>query len=301
MKILVTGGTTFVSESMAIYFEQKGHEVYVLNRGTKKQPSNVTLLKHDRHSDFDISHIAFDVVIDVTAYTGLDVRKLLNALNLDDLKSYILISSSAVYHELDAQPFLETLQPKENKIWGKYGLDKIEAEKTLMEGFEHYYIIRPPYLYGPKNNVYREAFVFDCAMQKRPFYLPQDGSLPLHFFYIDDLCKLVEKMIDTNPEKRIYNVGNENTITIKEWVHMCYQIVGQEPLFINVDQSIPQRSYFPFYDYAYKLDVTRQKSLLKTLTPIKEGLKKSYAWYINNQDKVTRKPFLEFISKELEK
>ena len=34
MKILVTGGTVFVSKYAAQYFAQKGHEVFVLNRGT---------------------------------------------------------------------------------------------------------------------------------------------------------------------------------------------------------------------------------------------------------------------------
>ena len=33
------------------------------------------------------------------------------------------------------------------------------------------YILRPSYLYGPMNNVYREAFVFDCALEDRNFYV----------------------------------------------------------------------------------------------------------------------------------
>ena len=69
-----------------------------------------------------------------------------------------------------------------NSIWRKYGSDKIEAEEYLMEKVPDAYVIRPPYLYGPMNDVYREAFVFDCALQHRKFYMPGDGSQKLQFF-----------------------------------------------------------------------------------------------------------------------
>ena len=38
-KILVTGGTTFVSKYAADFFQNRGYEVYVLNRNTKPQES----------------------------------------------------------------------------------------------------------------------------------------------------------------------------------------------------------------------------------------------------------------------
>ena len=40
-KILVTGGTTFVSKYVADYFVNAGYEVYVLNRNTKPQVQGV--------------------------------------------------------------------------------------------------------------------------------------------------------------------------------------------------------------------------------------------------------------------
>ena len=42
-KILVTGGTTFVSKYAAEYFVNMGYEVYVLNRNTKSQVRGVKL------------------------------------------------------------------------------------------------------------------------------------------------------------------------------------------------------------------------------------------------------------------
>ena len=40
-KILVTGGTTFVSKYVAQYFVNQKYDVYVLNRNTKSQISGV--------------------------------------------------------------------------------------------------------------------------------------------------------------------------------------------------------------------------------------------------------------------
>ena len=48
-KILITGGTTFVSKYAAQYFSEHNYEVYVLNRNTKPQIQGVTLIEGDRH------------------------------------------------------------------------------------------------------------------------------------------------------------------------------------------------------------------------------------------------------------
>lgn len=300
MKILVTGGTTFVSQRIAEFFVTLNHEVYVLNRGNKPQITGVKAILLDRHESFDLSNDEFDVVIDVTAYTRKDVQLLLNALNLKSLKTYVLISSSAVYSEKDEQPFKESLEPKENIIWGKYGMDKIEAERMLQDNFDNHYIIRPPYLYGPGNNVYREAFVFDCAKENRPFYLPEDGSMPLQFFYIDDLCKIIELLIDIQPQEKILNVGNPTPVTIKEWVKLCYEVVGNDLKIVNVPKNVNYRNYFPFYNYAYQLDTSLQEKYLKTVTSLERGLKKSFEWYQDNEDQVKKKPLFEYIKENLQ-
>ena len=48
-KILVTGGTVFVSKYVAEYFVKKGYDVYVLNRNTHEQCAGVTLIEADRN------------------------------------------------------------------------------------------------------------------------------------------------------------------------------------------------------------------------------------------------------------
>ena len=292
-KVLVTGGTIFVSRYIAEYYVAKGCDVYVLNRNSKPQPEGVTLIEADRHNLGELLRdYCFDVVID-TAYNAYDVDTLLDALG--EYKDYILISSSAVYPEYVTQPFKEEDILAENKYWGKYGTDKIEAESTLLMRDSNAYILRPPYLYGPMNNVYREAFVFDCAMANRKFYLPQEGKMQMQFFHVYDLCRFIDIILENKPQQHIFNVGNKETISARKWVEICYEIAGKQADFVNVYGEIEQRNYFSFYNYEYYLDVSKQYELMKDVKSLNEGLTEAYNWYINNMDKVNKKPYMDYI------
>lgn len=298
MKILVTGGTVFASRFTAEYFAARGNDVYVLNRGNRPQSDGVTLIKADRHALGDtLKGRSFDAVIDVCAYNETDVRELLDGLG--EFGCYVMVSSSAVYPETLPQPFNERQEIGANSIWGDYGVNKIAAEKALLERVPDAYIIRPPYLYGKMNNLYREAFVFECAEKSLPFYVPKDGGLPLQFFDIEDMCRFIGILLDKRPERRVFNVGNPERVTVNGWVKRCYGVLDKRPVCVYVDGNIPQRSYFPFYDYDYKLDVSAMLELMPEVKPLEEGLRQSYEWFAENRELIARKPLLEFIGNSL--
>lgn len=297
-KALITGGTVFVSRYAAEYYVKKGYEVYVLNRNSRVQPEGVTLIEADRHNlGNQLRDYHFDMVFDITAYDAEDVDCLLDALG--SYEDYILISSSAVYPEYGPQPFCENTQLGENKFWGKYGTGKIEAEQALIRRNPEAYILRPPYLYGPMNNVYREAFVFECALKNRPFYLPQEGQMQLQFFYIDDLCRFMDLLLEQKPKRHIFNVGNKETISIRDWVSLCYRIAGKDAEFVNVNSKIEQRNYFSFYNYEYCLNVKAQEDLMPETTLLEAGLEESFRWYLGHEDAVNQKPFIQYIDTHL--
>lgn len=293
-KVLITGGTVFVSRFVAEYYVQKGYEVYVLNRNHGVQSKGVHLLQADRHALGDkLRPFHFDVIFDMTAYTAADVNDLLDAAGSYD--DYILLSSSAVYPETAPQPFAEETPTGPNTFWGKYGTDKIAAEEALVKRVPNAYILRPPYLYGPMNNVYREAFVFECALKGRTFYLPGDGQMKLHFFHVYDLCLFMDILLAQKPEQHIFNVGNNETISIRDWVALCYRTAGKTASFASISPDIEQRNYFSFYNYEYRLDVRKQEELLPVTKSLEDGLRESFDWYLKNTEKVNRKPLIEYI------
>ena len=301
-KILVTGGTVFASRYIAEYYTQfvpeyaaeQEAEVYVMNRGTHRQVSGVHFIECDKNNiGGRLRGYEFDVVIAVNIYTKAEMQQLIDGL--DVIHDFVFISSSAVYPETLPQPFTEESECGANSIWGDYGINKLEAERYLMERVPQAYILRPPYLYGRMNNLYREAFVFDCAIAERRFYVPNDGTMKLQFFYIGDLCRFIDILLREKPRQRIFNVGNKNTEDINSFVKACYKAVGDKPTIVNVYGQHEQRSYFPFYNYGYELDVTKMLELMPETMPLDKGMRESYLWYRDNSRAVKKKPYFEYI------
>ena len=83
-------------------------------------------------------------------------------------------------------------------------------------------------------------------------------------------------------------------------MRLCYAVLGREPVLRYVRADVPQRSYFPFYDYEYVLDVEAMRRLLPEPTPLTESLRRSYKWYSENRGLIVRKPLLDFIAVNLE-
>lgn len=181
----------------------------------------------------------------------------------------------------------------------------MKAEEALQKRVPNAYILRPPYLYGPMNNVYREAFVFDCALRNRKFYLPGNGEMKLQFFHIYDLCRFIDVILNNKPHQHIFNVGNKDVVSIRKWVELCYQIVGKQVDFVNVEDDTEQRNYFSFYHYEYYLDVSKQYELMQDVKslydvkPLYDGLEESFEWYKNNSGEVIQKPYFDYIDNNL--
>ncbi len=225
MEILVFGGTQFVSSHIAKRLVKDGYNVTTLTRGNTKglHEDKVKELYADRHNETELKevlgNIDFDYVIDVSGYTLSDIEKSYSVLKNKGIKGYVFISSSAVYKESDVFPIREDFPVGENKFWGKYGTDKLEAEKFLIEknkqeGFP-VVILRPPYIYGEGNNIYREAFIFDRLRENQPVIMPHNGKTVVQFIHIEDLYKTIEEIIKSNITGKIYNVGNYEAITFK--------------------------------------------------------------------------------------
>ena len=117
----------------------------------------------------------------------------------------------------------------------------------------------------------------------------------LHFLHVEDLCRFAEILLEKQPAQRIFNVGNPDCITVRDWVTACYAACGKEPRFVSVSPDVEQRQYFPFYNYEYVLDVSAQCSLMSDFIPMEKGLAESLVWYRGHEDAVRRKPLLEYI------
>ena len=83
-----------------------------------------------------------------------------------------------------------------------------------------------------------------------------------------------------------------------ECVKLCYKAVAKKPEFRFVNADVSQREYFPFHDYEYVLDVSKQEKLMPETISLEEGLAKEFAWYKENPDSVYyRKPYSDAIAR----
>lgn len=294
--VLVMGGSYFIGKKIVDLLLSQDYEIYILNRGSKKvTDKRIKNLISDRNDPSMMKEVleehTFDAVIDVSGVSPQQINILLNSLDTSSLKQFIFISSSAVY-DINNQlaPFKETDKLHSNSYWTIYSQNKIDSEKVLREYFQHkdtvLSILRPPFVYGENNYAPRETFVFEHILHNKPIIVPGDGSTRLQFIYTTDLAMIISKLL-TNPpvNLNIYNVGNRNSVTMIEWIHLCEKVVDKKATIVNFDYIKHKKnitSFFPFYDYDNVLDVNKVNEFYSEETDFIEGLKTTYEWYKDN-------------------
>lgn len=294
-KILVMGGTTFVSKVLAKHLIKKGYIVDILTRG-KKQVDYTGVREHlicDRKVKKNLQEVlkdkSYDYIYDISAYTKDDVEILLTALNTRSLKKYLFCSSGAVYkpsHEI----IDENYKKGENPNWGKYGVDKLEAENFIKESKIPYIIFRPTYIYGEENNLYREFYLFDRINRNKVIPIP-DGNTKTQFIHIDDLVKVFESAMNNDIICESYNVTNPSIITWEKLIKTCGEVTRKETNIkkINTNEVMhPTRNFFPYRDVTYLLDTKKlvDDHLYVPQITLNEGLKRTYSWYEKHKPQV---------------
>lgn len=298
--VLVMGGSYFIGKKIVDELIDNGYSVYTLNRG--KQPvhnSKIQNIKCDRNNENEmkkvLSDINFDIVIDVCGLNRKQAEILYDTINVSAVKKFIFISSSAVYDVENCNvPYAETDKLKENKYWTFYGQNKIEAESFLVDkfnnGFANLIILRPPYVYGENNYAQRESFIFDHICNNKPIIIPKKGNTKLQFIYTADLANIILKLLTIQlPIVSIFNVGNKNAVTIREWIYSCEKAANQKATIVEYDYEKYRtnvRHFFPFFDYDNVLDVTKINEVYDVETDFTKGLENSYLWYCENKTNI---------------
>ncbi len=308
-KVLILGGSYFVGRKVVEYLSEQGYAVTVLNRGTRPlSVDGVQQICCDRNDGEGmkkaLSGKVFDFAIDVSWQDVSWVEKLCNALDFEPVKKLVFISSSAVYDVERLQiPFAETDALAENKYWTFYGKGKIDAENYYAEFLKdkqtELVMVRPPYIYGEYNYAQRESLIFRQLMEDKPVVIPKSNP-KLQFIYTEDLAAVVECLFHTGTGKvSVFNVGNRDAVTSREWVEACTKVAGKKPEILEVDYAElgkNVRDFYPFFDYDNVLEVSKINEITRKETPFEEGLKRAFAWFVENRENIV---FKENVDKNL--
>lgn len=303
-KVLIMGGSYFIGKKIADVLTND-FEVVTLNRGTRKPDENIENIVCDRNNFAAMQRVLanrrFDFIVDVSGTNANQLEILCRSLDITNIKSFLFISSSAVYDVEHLNiPYAETDNLDKNKYWVDYGTNKIKAENYLKCTFENtdssLYILRPPYVYGEKNYAQRESFIFEHLLQDKPVIVPNDGKKKLQFIYTEDLANIVKTLLNSDIKgTNIYNVGNRSAVSVNEWVQTCAEAAGYKCKIIKFNYKkygFAERDFFPFFDYDNVLDVTKINSIYNYETPFIEGLKNAFAQFLKDRKDIVFKPFV---------
>ena len=264
---------------------------------------NVTLLKQDISEGFDfpdelhyIIHAAsiaspptyrkFPIkTVDVN-YQG--TRNLLEIARKKKIKSMLFLSSSEIYGDPEVVPTPESYQGKVSCTGPRacYDESKRLAETISTLYFQQYKIpvkiARPFNVYGPYLNLNDGRIIPDfmgSAIEKSEIVIHSDGSPTRSFCYVSDAIRAFFKLLFSNHDGIICNVGNDEEISVSGVAEMIQKTI-EKPISIKTIKS---------NDPNYTKDNPQRRcpdlSLIKksvNYTPrinFEEGLKRVYNWY----------------------
>src|SRR5450631_4354190 len=230
MNCLVIGGTQFIGRHLVAELLKAGHAVTVLHRKPKhtlgRKVKNLTADRNDpKAMKSALAGKTFEVVFDNVydwqrGTTSAQVEGTVRAIS-GSLDRYIFMSSVAAYgdglnhHEGDA------LAPDDAA--DLYVRNKAMSERALFRLHQRIGLpvvtLRPPYVYGSGNRMYREAFFCDRLRAGRVIVIPGDGRRLMQFIYVKDLVRAgIKAMDEPNAVGHAFNIANARPLAQSEVV-----------------------------------------------------------------------------------
>lgn len=163
MRILVLGGTVFLSRTVVEMARDAGHDVTCANRGMSgNPPADVAFVKADRDEPEGLRQLAnaeFDAVVDVERQSPTRVRRALQALG-ERAGHWTYVSSSSVYRDAStigqdaATSEIESPPPEGSDEDDRelYGPFKVACEEEVRKSVgDKAFICRAGLIVGPRD------------------------------------------------------------------------------------------------------------------------------------------------------
>lgn len=283
-KILVLGGSGFLGPELIKLLAQEKCKITVFNRGNRNNRiplKDFRFLKGNRNQTDDMSRLKnlyFDVVFDLS---GLSPDSQQTAVKMINTKKYIFISTIAVYKRSNKECLDESCEIGFNPVWGQYGYSKARCEQVLLEdgpGKFQVFILRPAYIVGFKDVLYRENLLFKQMRNNRDIFLPDDGTSRIQFIHKDDLIEICTRLADNTFETGIYNAAADEVFTINDWIAYLAKMAGCKPRIRYSTFGDNNRKIFPYSPADIIVDSSKIKQNLNV--KIENCSNKSDFWAI---------------------
>jgi nucleoside-diphosphate-sugar epimerase len=155
MRILIIGGTGTISSAITRQLAESGHDLWLLNRGTRKDevPANVKQIIADIDDEESVltalASETFDAVCEFIGFVPAQVERDLRLFR-GRTRQYVYISSASAYNKPAANHVITEGTTLANPHW-QYSRNKIACEELLMREYREngfpVTIVRPSHTY----------------------------------------------------------------------------------------------------------------------------------------------------------
>ena len=286
MRVLVVGGTEFISLHLVRALLRDRHEVVVLNRGRHpgRVPAGVKTIVADRKDHAALGRVLagerFDGLVDITyaPTTGDDARALLAAL--DGRAGHAIFVSTGRVHD-HALPIPYHEDTPRNLYWGEYAKNKIEGEDAYLGSGLPASVVRPTHVFGPLNTRNNETFFFDRLVRGRPVLVPGPGGWLRQFGHVEDLADAMAAMLgDRRAFGRAYNVSGEESITQVGFVELIAEVIERPASLVHVATAPFGQNLVYDCHAVYTTTRVRAELGLRPRYTLASGLAQTFEWYL---------------------
>jgi nucleoside-diphosphate-sugar epimerase len=249
MRLLFIGGTGVISSACSQLAVERGHDLYLLNRGqtTKRPvPPGAQVLRGDIR-DPDSARAAlkdrvFDVVVDWIAFTTDHVEADL-ALFRGLTAQYIFISSASAYQTPPAHVPITESTPLDNPVW-LYSRNKIACEERLVRAYREekfpMTIVRPSHTYDKTRCPLHGGYTIIDRMRKgQKVIVHGDGTSLWTMTHHRDFARgLVGLLGNIRAVGHTFHITSDEVLTWNQIYLLMARAAGVEPKLVHVPSDL---------------------------------------------------------------
>ncbi len=262
MKVLVLGGSGFVSRYVVRDALAEGDEVWYVTRGNREPVGSATAIIADRNDKEGLLKALratgerFDGVIDCICFNAAQAQIDMAVLP-EFTEQVVVISTDSLYHPDDQRPVRD-----ENAVCymmdDGYGGQKRQMELAFIKNCPenlHYTIFRPPHMFGAGSNMgcfpynKRQPDLIGHMKAGKPIRMAGDGRHHLEPLYAGDISKVMLAAIG-NPKtyNEIFCISGPDAIENREYYEILGGLLGVKVTIEETDEQ----EYIANYDDAYQ-------------------------------------------------
>lgn len=237
MKLLILGGTVFLGRHLVDAALTAGHEVTLLNRGSRDVgfSQHAEQLRGDRDSDLSVLNgRRFDAVVDCSGYTPMQLQRTADALG-ERVSHYVFVSSISVHARFPpGHSYDETAPVTEDT--GGYGGGKARAEEVIEVAFPGRVThLRPGLIVGPYDPSGRFSYWPMRVARGGSVLAPGRPNRPVQFIDVRDLALWCLQLAQQRRAGVFHAVGPQGSMA--DLLDACLQTCGSDARFVWCDDE----------------------------------------------------------------